>query len=86
MVRPGYNLALRAQADRSSASLGTIPFDTLVAATALSTDRNWVAVNYNGQGGWISLQYTAVESGRLGDLPVSNQTFTLGGTGGGANG
>jgi uncharacterized protein YraI len=79
-VQPGYNLAVRAQPNRNSTQLGTVPFGTELPATAISPDRNWVAVNYNGQGGWLTLQYTAVLEGSLGSLPVSNQTFTAGGT------
>ena len=75
------NLNLRASASSGSAVLGTVPYQTQLQATAISGDRLWVAVVYNGQGGWLSLSYTGVVEGSLGALSVSNQTFTAGGGG-----
>ncbi len=75
------NLSLRASASSTSARLGTVPYQTEMTATAISPDRNWVAVVYNGQGGWLSLTYTGVLSGSLGSLNESTQTFTTGGSG-----
>lgn len=75
------NLSLRASPDRNFTRLGTVPYNTELAASAISTDRNWVAVVYNGQGGWMSLAYTGVVRGSLGALNVSTQTFTAGGSG-----
>ncbi len=81
IVVANNNLALRASADRNSTQLGTVPYGTQLTATAISPDRNWVAVAFNGQGGWISLAYTGVVSGSLGTLNVSSQTFTASSTG-----
>ena len=76
------NLNLRAAPNSDSEVLGRVPYQTQLEATAISSDRNWVAVTYNGQGGWLSLAYTGVVSGSLGALNVSDQTFTRGGGGG----
>lgn len=73
------NLNLRASPDSSSQRFATVPYQTELTANYISSDRNWVAVVYNGQAGWISLAYTGVVSGSLGSLPVSDQTFTVGG-------
>lgn len=75
------NLNLRASPNSGAAVLATVPWETELPATALSEDRNWVAVLYGAQGGWLSLTYTGVVSGSLGSLPISNQVFTAGGSG-----
>lgn len=75
------NLSLRAAASSGAARLATVPYQTVLTATAISPDRNWVAVVYNEQGGWLSLTYTGVLSGSLGRLSESTQTFTAGGGG-----
>jgi|GEM_PF-4231691 uncharacterized protein YraI len=85
LVQTGNNLRLRSTPSTAGAVLATVPFETTLSATAISGDREWVVVSYNGQGGWLALAYLSVVSGSLGDLPVSNQTFT-GGEGGGAAG
>ncbi len=79
MVQTGNNLRLRSMPSTSGAVLATVPFQTTLPATAISSDREWVVVSYNGQGGWLALAYLSVISGSLGDLPVSDQTFTGGG-------
>lgn len=83
MVQAGNNLNLRGAPNTSGAVLATVPFETTLPASAISGDRQWVVVNYNGQNGWLALAYVGVTQGSLGDLPVSNETFSAGGGGGG---
>ncbi len=85
LVQTANNLRLRSMPGTTGAVLATVPFQTTLPATAISGDREWVVVSYNGQGGWLALAYLSVVSGSLGDLPVSNQTFTGGGGGGAAS-
>lgn len=79
VVVANNNLSLRAGPGASYERFGTVPYQTQLDALMISTDRNWVAVQYNGQRGWLSLAYTGVVSGSLGSLNASDQVFTRGG-------
>ena len=48
------NVNLRAEASLSAARLATIPFNTVLAVTAISADGDWWRVTYEGQSGWVS--------------------------------
>ncbi len=79
IVVANNNLSLRAGPSSSHERFATVPYQTQLDALMISTDRNWVAVTYNGQRGWLSLAYTGVVSGSLGALNASDQVFARGG-------
>ena len=53
-VRTNFNTRLRQAPDATSIILATIPRRTTLVAEALSVDKGWIQVTYQGQKGWIA--------------------------------
>lgn len=66
------NLHLRAAPSTASAIYYTVPQGTIVTATAISPNFNWLRVTYHGQGGWMARQYLELQSGDVATLPISS--------------
>lgn len=67
-VRTTTNLRLRAEPTTAAPVLAVIPFRTSLTALALSADRQWVQVSYNGATGWVARRYLRVTAGALDGL------------------
>lgn len=67
-VRTTTNLRLRAEPTTTAPVLVVIPFRTSLTALALSADRQWVQVSYNGATGWVARRYLRVTAGSLDGL------------------
>lgn len=80
-VRNGSSvLNLRAQPNTESAVLLVIPADsefTAFARNDATDNQTWIAVEYEGQQGWVIEGALIVDEGTLNNLPTSSQTFTL---------
>jgi len=53
-VRTNFNTRLREAPNATSLVLATIPRRTTLNAEALSIDKNWIQVTYQGETGWIA--------------------------------
>jgi|GEM_PF-5042754 len=78
-VRAEANLRLRSTPGTQGQILARIPYGTVVPASAINVVGDWVAVNFNGQDGWVAVDYVSVVSGDLAALPLSDATFVPGG-------
>ena len=70
------NLNLRVDPDANAPVLSIVPYETALTATAISSDGLWIATAYDGQFGWLALDYVSISAGYLADLPVSGAAAT----------
>lgn len=77
IVETGYNLNLRPSPsyDEDVDIDEVIPYETELPAFAISEDGAWIVVYYDGQFGWVLLDYVTVIDGSLSTLEVTDREF-----------
>ncbi|MFN8420309.1 MAG: SH3 domain-containing protein [Anaerolineae bacterium] len=70
-VKITRSVNLRATSWAQSEVLAVIPSGTIIQAEAKNSAGNRIRVTYQGQIGWLSLNYVSVVQGRIGNLDVA---------------